>query len=128
MKYFDQQILERFFHYLEKMNCYVILIMLNKIMYSLVRELEVTMQCPSCGNEITNEKKFDLNFIQCIAMILVIVIPIVNIIMLLIWSLGSGSNPNKKNLSRALLFLSIVAYALFALIGLDVFSSFVGLS
>lgn len=45
---------------------------------------------------------------QYLGMFLLQMIPLVNIILLFVWSFDSSVNPNKKNLARALLILSAI--------------------
>lgn len=44
-------------------------------------------------------------------------IPIVNIILLLVWGFGSGVNPNKKNLAKAMLIMLVIMIALWIIVG-----------
>lgn len=64
-----------------------------------------------------------LSFNSCLLMVLIITIPILNIIMLLVWSFMKNVNTTKKNFARAILFLCIVSYAVFSIIGVDILSS-----
>ncbi len=58
-----------------------------------------------------------------IVTIIIAAIPIVNIIMLLVWAFGSGTNPSKANWAKAyLIFIAvlIVLYmAMFLVIGMN---------
>ena len=51
--------------------------------------------------------------------LIVLAIPLVNIIMLFVWAFGDGTNPNKRNYSRAALLLTAIVlglYIIFAII------------
>lgn len=46
---------------------------------------------------------------QYIGMLLLLWVPILNIILLFMWSFGSSVNPNKKNFARAILILGAIS-------------------
>jgi len=48
-------------------------------------------------------------------------IPLVGFIIMLVWAFGSEANTNKKNLSRAILIMGVVAAILYGLIMLMIF-------
>ena len=43
---------------------------------------------------------------------ILLLIPVVNLILLLVWSFSSGTNRNRKNLARAKLILFLIAIAI----------------
>lgn len=54
---------------------------------------------------------------QYIGMFLLMCVPILNFILLLVWSFGSSVNPNKKNFARASLILGIIGLVLSIVFG-----------
>ena len=54
--------------------------------------------------------------------ILLLGIPIVNIVLLFVWSFSSGVNESKKNFSRAYLIVSLIATVLFSIYFMKVMS------
>jgi hypothetical protein len=64
---------------------------------------------------------------QYIGMFLLLCIPIVNLILLLVWSFGSSVNRNKKNYARAILILSVIAIVISIIFGAALISALVGL-
>lgn len=54
-------------------------------------------------------------------------IPIIGFIILLVWSFGRGTDQNKKNLSRALLCLLVIATVLYFVLGKLLISRFTGM-
>lgn len=54
---------------------------------------------------------------QYIGMYFLMMVPLVNIILLFMWSFGGGVNPNKKNFARASLILSAIGIILAILAG-----------
>lgn len=54
-------------------------------------------------------------------------IPIIGFILLLVWSFGSGTDQNKKNLSRALLCLLIITAILYFILGRLLISRLTGM-
>lgn len=47
---------------------------------------------------------------------LLLAIPIVNIIMLLVWAFGGGTNPSKSNYAKAVLIWLLIGFILWAII------------
>lgn len=54
---------------------------------------------------------------QYLGMFLLMIIPIVNIILVLVWSFGGSVNPNKKNYARATLVLFAISILLMIISG-----------
>ncbi len=54
---------------------------------------------------------------QYIGILLLMIVPILNIILLFVWSFGGSVNPNKKNFARASLILCAIGLILFILAG-----------
>lgn len=52
-----------------------------------------------------------------IKMFLLMVIPLLNIILLFLWSFGAGGNPNRRNFGRAALIMIAVALILWFIAG-----------
>ncbi|MBK6966679.1 MAG: hypothetical protein IPH20_22955 [Bacteroidales bacterium] len=59
--------------------------------------------------------------------LLVSAIPLVNIIMLFVWSFGGGTNPNKANWAKAILIWIAISIVLWVAILLIFGSAFLGL-
>ncbi|MCF8360569.1 MAG: hypothetical protein K9H26_17580 [Prolixibacteraceae bacterium] len=55
---------------------------------------------------------------EWIITILLMAIPVVNIIFLLIWAFGSGTNPTKANFSKAALIWMLIAIVVYVFIAL----------
>ena len=53
-----------------------------------------------------------VSFGKWMIVLLIIAIPVVNVVMLLVWALGSRTNPSLSNFSRAFLIYFILAAAL----------------
>ena len=68
-----------------------------------------------------------LRVLQYIGMFLLLCIPIVNIILLFVWSFGSSVNRNKKNFARAVLILSVIGIAISIIFGAAFISALAGL-
>ncbi|HCX60005.1 MAG: hypothetical protein WCY87_00035 [Candidatus Cloacimonadales bacterium] len=60
---------------------------------------------------------------QWIITLLIMVIPIVNIIMLIVWAVGSTENPNRKNWAIAQLIFMAIGVVIWILL----FSTFMGM-
>ena len=54
---------------------------------------------------------------QYIGMLLLMYVPLINIILLFMWSFGSSVNPNKKNFARASLILCAVSLIIMLIAG-----------
>lgn len=65
---------------------------------------------------------------QYIGMFFLMVIPLVNIILLFVWSFGSQVNQNKKNFARACLILCAISLVLYLLLGVALGGVFAGLT
>lgn len=61
---------------------------------------------------------------QYIGMFLLMCVPVVNIILLFVWSFGGSVNPNKKNYARASLILGAIGLILAILFGAALVSIF----
>jgi len=60
---------------------------------------------------------------QYLVTFLLMGIPLLNVILLFVWGFGSSTNPNKKNLARAILLMSVIGFAIWAIVGgLGIFS------
>ncbi|WP_219833929.1 hypothetical protein [Paenibacillus sp. R14(2021)] len=55
--------------------------------------------------------------------LLLLMIPIVNLILLLVWAFGGGANQNLRNYSRASLLLILIVGVLYAIIALFIFAA-----
>lgn len=49
-----------------------------------------------------------LSTAEFFTMILLLGVPVLNLVLLVIWSFGSGTNLNRRNLSRAMLILTVI--------------------
>lgn len=49
--------------------------------------------------------------------LLVLMIPVVNLVMLLVWAFSSGTNPSKANFCKATLLIYAIVFGLFLLLG-----------
>lgn len=58
--------------------------------------------------------------------LVITVIPIVNIVMLFVWSFGEGTNPNKANWAKASLLLSAILIGLYILLFVVFFGVIIG--
>lgn len=54
---------------------------------------------------------------QYMVMLLLLCIPIVNFVLLLMWSFGSSAGPSKKNFARAMLFFTVIMVVLWFVVG-----------
>ena len=63
-----------------------------------------------------------LTVIQYIVIFLLLMIPLVNVVLLLVWAFGSSVNPNKKNLARASLIMGIIVAILWVVAGAAILS------
>ena len=54
---------------------------------------------------------------QYMVMLLLLCIPIVNFILLLMWSFGSSAGPSKKNFARAMLIFTVIMVVLWFVVG-----------
>ena len=54
---------------------------------------------------------------QYMVMFLLLCIPIVNFVLLLMWSFGSSAGPSKKNFARAMLFFTVIMVVLWFVVG-----------
>lgn len=57
-----------------------------------------------------------MTFGDWIITLLLLIIPLVNIILLIIWAFGSGHNPNKSNFAKAYLIFLLIGFVLFTVI------------
>ena len=59
--------------------------------------------------------------------LLIRIIPVVGLIMLIVWAVGTGENPNKQNWAKAMLILIAIRFALsvlfFAIFGGIIFAA-----
>ncbi|MCX7842297.1 MAG: hypothetical protein N2489_04400 [Clostridia bacterium] len=55
-----------------------------------------------------------------IGMFLLLAIPLVNIILLFVWSFGGNVNLNKKNFARASLLLFVIVFAIYLIVGASI--------
>ena len=104
-------------------------------------EAPATKRCPVCGKDVDAQAAFcgecgynfnagtaytlppqpqapaedtsPLKMSDYLLMFLVSCIPLVNIILLLIWSFSSGVNVNRRNFSRAYLIITLIAWILY---------------
>lgn len=63
---------------------------------------------------------------QFILVYIILAVPILNIIMLFVWSFGSKANKNKKNLARAYLIFIVVLIVLWVAVGASIIKIFRG--
>lgn len=54
---------------------------------------------------------------------ILLAIPVVNLIMLLVWALGSSAHPSKKTYAQAILLIAVAAGVLAIIFGLISFAS-----
>jgi len=59
---------------------------------------------------------------QYIVMFLLLSVPLLNIVLLFVWSFGSSVNPNKRNFARASLIFGVVMFILTLVLGGAIFS------
>jgi phosphoglycerol transferase MdoB-like AlkP superfamily enzyme len=67
--------------------------------------MKAGMRMDGQNNEVISVKNWILTMI-------ILAIPLINIIMLFVWSFSGNVNPNKKNYSRATLILLAIALVL----------------
>lgn len=77
------------------------------------------MQCPNCGYEMPVRKKTGdvqqdkvYSMLQWLGTLLLMFIPVVNVILLIYWSLSSKVNRNKRNWAVASLIFLVIAIIL----------------
>ncbi len=63
---------------------------------------------------------------QWIVTLMVLAIPLVGFVMMLVWAFSNGTNPNKANLCKAYLIMTVVAIVCFMLFGGLAFLSAMG--
>lgn len=54
---------------------------------------------------------------------LIMMIPLVNIVMMLVWAFGSNTNPNKANYFKAALILFAILMAIYLVLAVVIFGS-----
>lgn len=54
---------------------------------------------------------------------LIMMIPLVNIVMMLVWAFGSNTNPNKANYFKAALILFAIVMAIYLVLAVVIFGS-----
>ena len=54
---------------------------------------------------------------------LILMIPLVNIVMMLVWAFGSNTNPNKANYFKAALILFAIVMAIYLVLAVVIFGS-----
>ena len=54
---------------------------------------------------------------------LIMMIPLVNLIMMLVWAFGSNTNPNKANYFKATLILFAILMAIYLVLAVVIFGS-----
>lgn len=54
---------------------------------------------------------------------LILMIPLVNIVMMLVWAFGSNTNPNKANYFKAALILFAILMAIYLVLAVVIFGS-----
>ena len=54
---------------------------------------------------------------------LILMIPLVNIVMMLVWAFGSNTNPNKANYFKATLILFAIVMVIYLVLGVVFFGS-----
>lgn len=54
---------------------------------------------------------------------LILMIPLVNIVMMLVWAFGSNTNPNKANYFKATLILFAILMAIYLVLAVVIFGS-----
>ena len=54
---------------------------------------------------------------------LIMMIPLVNLIMMLVWAFGSNTNPNKANYFKAALILFAILMAIYLVLAVVIFGS-----
>ena len=54
---------------------------------------------------------------------LIMMIPLVNIVMMLVWAFGSNTNPNKANYFKATLILFAILMAIYLVLAVVIFGS-----
>lgn len=54
---------------------------------------------------------------------LIMMIPLVNIVMMLVWAFGSNTNPNKANYFKAALILFAIVMVIYLVLGVVFFGS-----
>ena len=54
---------------------------------------------------------------------LIMMIPLVNIVMMLVWAFGSNTNPNKANYFKATLILFAIVMAIYLVLAVVIFGS-----
>lgn len=55
-----------------------------------------------------DQRNGPLTTAEFFAMIMLLGVPILNLVLLVLWSFGSGTNLNRRNLSRAMLILTVI--------------------
>lgn len=58
--------------------------------------------------------------------LIITAIPLVNIVMLFVWSFGDGANPNKANWAKATLLLMAIMIGLYILLFVIIFGALMG--
>lgn len=61
---------------------------------------------------MTDAAERPLSTMEYLGMLLLLGIPLVNVVLLLVWGLGSGGNVNRRNFCRAVLLIAVIAAAL----------------
>ncbi len=73
--------------------------------------------------ELSEKRRKPLSLIQSTLLVIVTLIPILNMIMLLIWSFKKNTNVNRQNIARAILIVALVSFIIYIVLGGKVFDA-----
>lgn len=73
--------------------------------------------------ELSAKRKKPLSLGHSILIVTITLIPLLNIVVLLIWSFKKNTNVNKQNIARAILIVTLISFIIYVLLGGKVFTA-----